>query len=76
MKVFFFELVETNAITIPSAAAVASSKSEAFATSIAVIDMTMVWKLTKDSRRPKIRMISGIKIARSTSFGPCAISGW
>ena len=49
-------------MTIPSAAAVASSKSDAFAMSIAVKDMTMVWKLTSDSRRPKDRIVSNVKI--------------
>ena len=37
---------------IASAAAVASSSSEAFATSIPVRSATIVWKLRSDSRRP------------------------
>ena len=37
---------------IASAAAVASSSSEAFATAIPVRSLTIVWKLRSDSRRP------------------------
>jgi hypothetical protein len=37
---------------IASAAAVASSRSEALATSIPVKSVTIVWKLRSDSRRP------------------------
>jgi hypothetical protein len=48
----FFSGANTKDITMPSAAAVASSNSDAFAMSMEVNDMTMVWKLTKDSSRP------------------------
>lgn len=40
------------AIAIASAAAVASSRREAFATSIPVRSETRVWKLSSASRRP------------------------
>ena len=53
-KVRFLPFDPVNAMTMPSAAAVASSKRDALAISIAVNDITIVWKLTNDSRRPRI----------------------
>lgn len=47
-------------MTIPSAAAVASSRREAFAMSIEVNDVTIVWKLTRDSSRPAHSIREGL----------------
>ena len=41
-------------MVMASAAAVPSSSKDALAMCIEVKDMTMVWKLTSDSRRPGI----------------------
>lgn len=51
-KVRFFPFDPLKAMTMPSAAAVASSRSDALAISIDVNDITIVWKLTNDSKRP------------------------
>ena len=51
-KVCFSWPLFENAIIMASAAAVPSSSSDAFATSMPVRSVTMVWKLSSDSRRP------------------------
>jgi hypothetical protein len=51
-KAFAFDLATRSAIVIASAAAVASSRREAFATSRPVRSQTIVWKFRSASSRP------------------------
>ena len=64
----FLPFVMANAMAIASAAAVPSSNKEALAICIEVRDITIVWKLTNDSRRPVYVLANDTKILKKHMF--------
>ena len=69
-NIFFFCEEDAKDMTIASAAAVASSRRDALAMCMPVREMTIVWKLTRDSKRPIITVSRRvIVIIRAITLG-------